>query len=87
MSDGDAWERRLQIEREAGHGRDEPGQCDEPRRAWPACAEPECVRHHRALREPAEDGPLGRDARVRGDVVEPATTRVAYVFVNVSGSG
>ena len=71
VTDRDAGEWRLEIELESGHRGHEPGERDEPRWSGLSRAEPERVRHDRALREAAEHRPLGRDARVGRDVVEP----------------
>ena len=62
VADRDRRQRALEVELEALDGRHEAAQRDDPRGARPVGAEPERVAHHRALRETAEDGALGRDA-------------------------
>src|SRR5919199_489803 len=52
----------LEVELEAGDGRDEAAEGEQRRRPRAAAAEAERVRHHGALREPAERRPLGRHA-------------------------
>ena len=58
---------RVEVELEAGHRGDEPGEGDQRGRRRPALAERERVAHHRALREAAERDPLRREA----EAVEP----------------
>jgi hypothetical protein len=71
VSDRGRRQGRFQGELEGGHGRHEAAQRDERRRPGPPFAEAERVGHHRALREAAEHGPLGREA----EAVEPLRHR------------
>ena len=61
-----------EVELEALDLGDEAAQGHDARRSRAPRAQPERVRHHRALREAAEHGPLGRDAVLGEQAVEPA---------------
>ena len=53
------------------HGRDEPGEGEDAGRERPRHAQPQRVRHHGSLREPAQDRAPRRDARLLSHRAEP----------------
>ena len=72
VRDRAAWNGRRDVELEAGDGRHEAGERDEPGGSRPTGSEPERERHDRSLREATQHGLLRRDSGLGGEVVEPA---------------
>ena len=62
----------IEVGLPAVDGRDEPAQRDDPGRRWATIAEPERVRHDRALGEAADDGALPRHAGGLVDALQEA---------------
>jgi len=71
VPDRDVRERRLQVELEAGGRGHESAERNEPSRTGSSRAEAERERHHRTLREAAEDHAPGSDSRPLGQLVQP----------------
>ena len=75
VADRDRRQRRRQVELEPLDGRDERAEHGERRRSRPPAAQAQRIRHHAALREPAQHQPVVPETVLRQEAVQPLRCR------------